>query len=165
MTTINKLLKWTSFIPYAFSVVFFFLLTFPGMKNLNFHMEAGYLAYVLIGSFIVLLIHIGLVYLLFKYINKKHLEIKPSFTSLLERFNIVLGVLIVILFEGLCSNCFSYRQWAYGVNRAEAVFEKINNDWNSKQLETSKDVSKKMDKTIIEYTDSVSSKWQNLKSK
>ena len=164
MTNIKKIISWTRFGPFVFAVLFFILLTFPGKKNFKLHINAGYFLYVIIGSCIIIFIHAGIIYLFQNHINKTLSSERDLFNSLIDRLNFLVGILVVLLFEGLCSDCFQYRQWAYGVNRAEAVFEKIDNDWNLKQIEKSQAISKKLEKPLSEYTQIVYSKWQKLKS-
>lgn len=134
------------------------------MKNLSIHVNAGYYSYVLISIMLILLVHVGLVFVLLNYSRKKNEKEKEILFSFVDRFNFLFGVLIVISFEGLLSDAFQYRKWAYGVIKSESIIEKIDEDWNSNQLEKSKEVSKTLDKSIEEYTDGVFLKWKNLKN-
>lgn len=165
MVTITKILNWTRVIPYVCSVIFFLLLTFPGIEKFNYHAESGYWSYAIIGSCLVLLAHAGFVHLFFKFLINKNPNEEVLITLMKERFNFLIGLGVVILYEGVVSSYFPYRQWAYGVTRAETVIEKINDEWNLKQIEKSKETSVKMNKSVIDYTESIYSKWKILKSK
>lgn len=129
------------------------------------HVQAGYWFYIILGSISIILTHIAVIYLFLKIINNRYPDEKEEVVRFVDRFSILLGVIIVVMFEGVFSDFFQYRNWAYGVIRSEAVIEKIEDNWNIKQLEKSMSISKKLNKPIEDYTLNIHSKWRYLKQK
>lgn len=101
--------------------------------------------------------------MILKYAATKEPSEKKIVLRFFERFNILFGIVIVIVFEGTCSSLFQYREWAYGVSRSEAIIEKINDNWNDEQLEKSRMISKELEKSARDYTEDIYLKWKSLK--
>lgn len=163
MKTIFKVLDWSRFLPYLITEILFLLLTYPGLKNLSIHIDAGYASYIIASSAIVLAAHVGLAFMILKCAATKEPSEKKIVLRFFERFNILFGIVIVIVFEGTCSSLFQYREWAYGVSRSETIIEKINDNWNDEQVEKSRMISKELDRSARDYTEDIYLKWKSLK--